>query len=57
MNKKGISTLGKFKNNLKLKNYSDNTINIYIHYISGFILSFNKPALHITILDIRQYNA
>lgn len=55
MNEKGKSTLGKFKNILKLKNYSNNTINIYTHYVSEFIGHFDKPALHITSRDIKNY--
>lgn len=55
MNKKGKSTLGKFDNILKVKNYSSRTIEIYSHYVGKFILSLDKPALHITIADIKQY--
>jgi len=55
MNIKGKSTLEKFKNILKLKNYADNTISIYQHYVSEFILSLDKSALHITISDIKNY--
>ena len=43
MNAKGKSTLEKFENFLKLKNYSENTINIYKYYISELIYRFNKP--------------
>ena len=39
MNEKGRSTLEKFENYLKVKNYSKNTIKIYNHYIAEFILS------------------
>jgi integrase/recombinase XerD len=55
MNEKGKSTLGKFRNFLKVKNYSQNTIEIYCHYVEKFMLSYDKPALHITMMDIKQY--
>jgi site-specific recombinase XerD len=55
MNKKGKATLENYRKILKLKNYADNSISIYSHYISEFILSFNKPALHITSKDIKNY--
>ena len=55
MNKKGLSTLGKYEKYLNLKGYSKNTINIYKHYASEFILSFDKSALHITVKDCQEY--
>lgn len=55
MNKKGISTLGNFEKILKVKNYSKNTVNIYVHYMKEFIMYFDKPALHITLKDIYAY--
>jgi hypothetical protein len=55
MNTKGKSTLGNFEKILKLRNYADNSIKIYLHYISEFIESFNKPALHITSKDVKFY--
>jgi len=55
MNKKYVSTLGKFEKILKVKNYSDKTINIYMHYVEKFIKNFNKSALHITSKDIANY--
>ena len=55
MNTKGKSTLEKFEKILKLKNYSTNTVDIYVHYVAEFIHSFNKPALHITAKDIKDY--
>lgn len=50
-----MSTLGKYKNYLNLKGYSQNTINNYSYYINEFVLSFDKPALHITKNDIKDY--
>ena len=55
MNNKGVSTLEKFKKILKLKNYSKNTIKIYVHYVNEFIFSFNKSSLHITSKEINKY--
>ena len=55
MNSKRISTLGKFENILKLKNYSDNTIKIYMHYVDQFLIQLDKPGLHITGRDIEHY--
>ncbi len=55
MNKKGHSTLEKFKNILKLQNYAPNSISIYTHYVIEFISSYKKPALHITGKDVRFY--
>lgn len=55
MNKKGESTLGNFEKYLNLKNFSKNSISMYIHYVDKFIMSFNKPALHLTIKDAEYY--
>lgn len=55
MNAKGKSTLGNFNKHLNLKGYSKNTIDIYCHYISEFIMSFDKSALHLTINDAKLY--
>lgn len=55
MNIKGSSTLRKYEKHLNLKNYSKNTIKIYIHYVNEFILSFDKPALHLNIKDCESY--
>lgn len=55
MNIKGRSTLGNYKNILNLRGYSDNTIEIYCHYVNEFIMTFNKPALHLTIKDLETY--
>lgn len=55
MNTKGKSTLENFIKILKLRNYADNSIKIYVHYVSELIESFDKPALHITSKDIKFY--
>ena len=55
MNIKGKSTLENLRKILNLRNYSENTINTYIYYVGEFINSFDKPALHITAKDIKEY--
>jgi hypothetical protein len=46
MNVKHKSTLEKFEKILKVKNYSNSTIKIYVHYITKFTENFYKPILH-----------
>lgn len=48
MNIKSISTLEKFKEELKFKNYSNRTIEIYIHYAYKFLCNFNYDLYHIS---------
>ena len=48
MNKLGNSTLIKFKNYLKLKNYSDRTIECYSWAILKFLESQNKSAVRVS---------
>lgn len=55
MNKKAESTLVKYRNFLKVKNYSKRTIEIYCHYLEKYILSQNKSALHLTKSDLKNY--
>lgn len=55
MNKKGLSTLEKYRKYLKLKRYSENSIRSYCFYVNQFIMAFNKPALHITSKDTQSY--
>lgn len=55
MNAKGKSTLYKYENYLKVKNYSDNTIAVYMHYVGELLRSFKKPALHITKSELNNY--
>lgn len=55
MNIKHKSTLGKFEKYLNLKNYSNNSVSIYVHYVSIFLNSFDKSAIHLTIKDCRDY--
>ena len=49
------STLDKYIKYLNLRNFADNTINIYSHYTKEFVFSFDKSAIHITSKDIKQY--
>lgn len=55
MNKKRASTLGKLGNILKLKNYSNRTIDVYVHYVDKLLIELDKPGLHITGKDIEKY--
>jgi integrase len=55
MNKLHESTLGKYKKILNLKNYSIRTIDIYCHYVGKFSDNFNKPLLHITCKEVKDY--
>lgn len=48
MNIKSKSTLEKLKLELSFKNYSVNSIKIYLHYSSEFLSSFNKDIYHIS---------
>jgi len=55
MNAKHKSTLGKYKNILNLKNYSNRTIHIYCHYLQKYAESTDKPLLHLTAKDVKEY--
>ena len=55
MNKLHSSVLGKYRNILKLRGYSDRSISIYVHYVEKCIITFDKPALHITANDVKKY--
>ena len=55
MNKLGNSTLIKFKNYLKLKNYSDRTIECYSWAILKFLESQNKSAVHLSSDDFTNF--
>lgn len=49
MNVKSKSTLIKFENNMRVKNYSSNTIKIYSHYCGIFLSNFESDFYHISI--------
>jgi len=55
MNKFAESTLRKYKKYLKVKNYADRTIDMYVYYVSEMLEYFNKPALHISSKEINEY--
>ena len=55
MNIKHKSTLENFEKILKVRNYSNRSIEIYSHYVYKFIESFNKSGLHITSKEIKEY--
>lgn len=55
MNKLGESTLIKFKNYLKLKNYSSRTIESYSWAILKFLENQNKSAIHLSSDDFTNF--
>lgn len=55
MNLKYKSTLENFEKILKLRNYSNNSIEMYSHYVLKLMEFFNKPALHITSKEMKEY--
>jgi site-specific recombinase XerD len=55
MNTKSQSTLRKFELFLRYKNYSEHTINVYLHYLGVFLDSFNKDAYHISACEAEKF--
>lgn len=55
MNVKGEATLKICRQKLKVKNYSDITIKVYIGYITKFILSQDKSCIHLNAKDFQMY--
>lgn len=55
MNIKSKSTLEKFENKLRFRNYSDQTVKTYINYAEKFLSSFSKDIYHIPLKDAEQY--
>lgn len=55
MNEKNKSTLERFRKLLNLRNYSNRTIEMYIHYTSRFLSSINKSGLHVNSSDLIIY--
>ena len=55
MNIKSKSTLENFEKILKLQNYAKHTIEIYLYYTNEFLQYFDKPGLHITANEIKEY--
>lgn len=60
MNKKSKSTLEKFEKSLRFKNYADNSIKTYKHYVEVFLSSFSKDVYHISQKEavkwLKDYN-
>lgn len=55
MNTKFESVLLKYNKKLKYFNYSERTIEMYIHYTNKFLLNINKYPQHLTSLDFENY--
>ena len=55
MNNLENSTLKTYKNYLKLKNYSERTIESYSGYLLKFILCTEKSALHLSAKDFTEF--
>lgn len=55
MNTKSKSTLEKLKNYLSFKNYSKNTIEIYLHYAEKFLSEFDKDLYHISQKEAEKF--
>lgn len=55
MNEKSKSTLEKFEKSLRFKNYSDRTIEMYLHYSHKFLSEFDKDIYHISQKDAVNY--
>jgi site-specific recombinase XerD len=48
MNKKSKATLEKYKQKLRVENYSERTIRMYVHYVYLFLSNFDKDFYHIS---------
>lgn len=55
MNKKGKSTLNKLQKNLRVQNYSENTIKTYCSYADMFLSHFNTDVYHIPVKDAEHF--
>jgi site-specific recombinase XerD len=55
MSKQLNVSFSKLENKLKLKNYSNNTVNIYMHYIKEFVFSVKKSPSLVMPRDIEKY--
>lgn len=60
MNKKGESTLRKYSQMMRVKRYSDRTIDIYTYYARIYLNSFDCDFYHIsineTVIFLQEYN-
>lgn len=55
MNKKGQSTINKYKQILTVKNYSTRTIEIYVHYVKVFIAAHKTNIYHLNEKDVQKF--
>lgn len=55
MNNKYVKVLEIFEKNLRNKNYSDNTILLYISYVKKFLYTINKDAYNLTTKELLTY--
>ena len=55
MNVKSKSTLERFNNYMKVKNYADNTVKVYLYYCKEFLSVFDLDAYHINNKDVERY--
>ena len=55
MNKKSKSTLEKFEQKLRFRNYSEQTIRTYVNYASKFLSKFDKDIYHIPVKEAKAY--
>ena len=55
MNKKSESTLNKMQKIMRVRNYSEQTVKSYIGYANKFLISFDKDAYHISVVEAKNY--
>ena len=55
MNPKGNSTLEIFENKLRVKNYSERTIKMYVHYSELFLKNSKRETYSLTLKDLEVY--
>ena len=52
---KNNNILEKFRNKLRILNYSKNTIKIYCFFVEEFLTKTNKDSYNLTHLDLNSY--
>ena len=52
---KNNNILEKFRNKLRILNYSKNTIKIYCFFVEEFLIKTNKDSYNLTHLDLNSY--
>lgn len=55
MNAKSKSTLEKFENKLRFRNYSEQTILTYLNYADKFLSNYDKDIYHIPLKEAERY--